>query len=140
MATMWRLLLALIMIPAVAAHGDDDHGEPAWQSGDLMEGETFSQTFSEIRTHGYSNGHASAIGVVKVVAGGPMTANVEVTASAFVPAMVEVGPGGAVTWTVKANGVHSIISKDEAPTVEEESPLGFLVPLAAIAAVLAIRR
>lgn len=142
---MWRFAVLLLLVPLVAAHEDEVHQVPAWSSGTLVEGDTYERSFSEVRTHGYVNGFSNVAGSVRVIEGGPASASVTVTASGFSPPVVDIGPGGRVTWTVAAAGTHTVTSSEMMTPEEdhgEESPLGLLVPMLAIgaAAVLLRRR
>ncbi len=138
---MWRILCVLLLVPFAVAHGDEAHDVPAWGSATLEADDTFSHAFHEARDHGYIDSYTQVAGTVSVVAGGPMAAEVSIHTSSFSPPVVEIGPGGTVTWTVVGDGLHTVTSTEtvspDAPG--EDSPLGFL-PLVGLLAAVVLRR
>ncbi|HLB90371.1 MAG TPA: LodA/GoxA family CTQ-dependent oxidase [Terriglobales bacterium] len=84
-----------------------------FQSPTLSNGQTFSFTFGQTlgvcRYHCLIHGVTMA-GQVQVVAGGPMTAAVDIGDNFFNPASVNIGPGGTVTWTHRATNNHVVFA------------------------------
>lgn len=77
-------------------------------------GAPVSYTFTAEGTYDYDCViHPSMTGRVRVVAGGPMSANVAIIDSppSFSPNDVTVGPGGAVTWTNAGIQTHTVTAR-----------------------------
>jgi plastocyanin len=87
--------------------------ECQFQSPTLSGGQTFSYVFGTqpgicnyfCRIHG-----TTMAGQVRVVAGGPAAAAVEIHDNFFSPAVVDIGPGGTVTWTHKGQSAHIVFA------------------------------
>ncbi len=141
---MWRIALLLLLVPLAAAHEGAAHDVPAWGSGTLVEGDTYERTFDEVRTHGYIDGFTAIAGSVRVIPDGPMAAAVSITNTGFSPPVADIGPGGLVTWTVSADGAHTVTSTEMVTPEEEgrgeDSPVGVLAPLLAVAVAGALLR
>ncbi|HXU37452.1 MAG TPA: LodA/GoxA family CTQ-dependent oxidase [Blastocatellia bacterium] len=84
-----------------------------FQSPTLTGGQVFSFVFSTqpgicnyfCRIHG-----TTMSGQVRVIAGGPAAAAVEIHDNFFLPAVVDIGPGGTVTWTHKGESAHIVFA------------------------------
>lgn len=85
-----------------------------FDSGDLNHNNQFSYTFPGADTVGYHCEHHGMGATVRVYAGAPgMTASVSIQSSPskrFVPQIVELQPGGTVTWTNVSFDAHTVTS------------------------------
>lgn len=87
--------------------------ECQFQSPTLTGGQTFSFVFGTqpgicnyfCRIHG-----TTMSGQVRVIAGGPAAAAAEIHDNFFSPAVVDIGPGGTVTWTHKGQSAHIVFA------------------------------
>ena len=83
-----------------------------FESKPLGSGDTFSFTFgpTPVVCHYICKIHGAMMsGQVNVVAGGPLAANVTIDHMAFLPASINVGPGGTVSWKNIDNSVVHIV-------------------------------
>lgn len=100
-------LLALVALAQAA--GDPAMQMHGLQSPDLAPGASWQLAFSAAgNEHYHCHQHPAMLGMVQVVEGAPMAASVRIVDDAFVPEIVQVAPGGTVTWTNGGNATHSV--------------------------------
>lgn len=110
----------IIHVPLFFHVMQNPNPKPKFDSGDIEEkgqpGNTWTHTFNDLGDLGYfCSFHPQMKGTVKVVAGGPATASVnivEVPQMGFSPQVVTVGPGGQVTWTNQGQQHHTVTSSE----------------------------
>jgi plastocyanin len=84
--------------------------EAGFDSGTVNAGDLFSHTFALEGTYDYYCRFHPMTGVVRVTAGGPAAANVNILdgPSRFDPADVTIGPGGTVNWNHAGAEPHTV--------------------------------
>lgn len=85
----------------------------SFDSGNLGQLDQFSYTFADADTVGYHCKHHGMPATVRVHAGAPgLSASVGIQSSPrqFSPQIVEVQPGGTVSWTNGTSDIHTVTS------------------------------
>lgn len=138
-AAMRRLALAsLLLVPLALAGGEEL----------MAQGESRTQTFSAPGEFPYHcDPHPAMEGKILVREGAPLNATVAIRNHTFVPATVEVAPGGVVTWTNEDAEAHTATLGAPSEhggrhSEHHEAPLGGIATLVAalVAGALLMRR
>lgn len=93
-------------------------GEPAFDSGTLTGGQTFSHTFPTAGTFDYVCRFHPMLGRIRVVPAGPASAAISIVDAPtprFQPDDVTIGPGGTVTWTHGGAMPHTVSDAANSP-------------------------
>lgn len=98
-----RAALLLVVLAALPAAAAQPFGSPELDPGQSWSLDGVSETLH------YACGiHAAELGMVRVVSDGPSQATVSVTAKGFQPSVVDISPGGQITWTNLDNATHTV--------------------------------
>lgn len=118
LATTAILLVTAIGLAAVPAAAQD----PAFDSGNLASGDTFSWTPGEPGTYGYHcTYHGSMTGTVTVTDGqAGDDVEVRIEGFAFHPANVTVTTGTTITWTNLDDTGHTVTADEDAGSVDAD--------------------
>jgi len=104
---------AVLHVPLFYHFMSGPRGTPAFDSGNLSNGQQFTQTFSVAGSLDYycQRHGAGMSGTVDVAAGGLAAAAVIIVDNQFQPPIVTVRPGGTVTWTHAGLDLHTVTEK-----------------------------
>lgn len=110
------LLATALTLAAVPASAQD----PAFDSGNLASGDSFSWTPEEPGTYGYHcTYHSGMTGTITVTDGEPGEAvEIEIDSFAFQPEDVTVTTGTTITWTNLDDTGHTVTADEDAGSME----------------------
>lgn len=112
------LLATALTLAAIPASAQD----PAFDSGNLASGDSFSWTPEEPGTYGYHCAyHSSMTGTITVNDGeAGQDVEIEIDGFAFQPADVTVTTGTTITWTNLDDTGHTVTADEDAGSTEED--------------------
>jgi FtsP/CotA-like multicopper oxidase with cupredoxin domain len=107
---------AVLHVPLFYHFLSGPRGAPAFDSGDLANGQQFTQVFAVAGTFDYfcQRHGAGMSGTVNVQPGGANQENVTIVDNQFNPASVTVRPGGTVVWTHAGQDLHTVTEQGRA--------------------------